>query len=313
MNGHSAAQTPSEREVHIPCTIHKLSQLIPAIIQSHVPKAVFGSAYQYFAQRRVLVIYASEKKIVAEVEGAGAVHQQTIRLTDGKLVAVCSCHSDEQPWCRHCIAALLAYQRLVPDYQPEQDGTLQGTGVVFEGGAVQDWLNGQATEPESSLATGLHETTVFIEWLQAAVAALKKEEPLPAVPNLGAGDAAGWACAIQKLAEHARFAKVEMLALQREVDMKEEQRRSMAHELDAAKRQVAETQQAYDAMKRELQACRDLANKLIGAEHERERVVVAIGERADGMMNTISEIDRLISMLRSGSNGTPVPLALSAQ
>jgi len=275
MNGHTTAPALSKSsERQIRCPAHTLSQFKNKIIRSLVPDAVFGRAYRYFVQRRVRVIYAGGEKLLAEVEGDGSLYQQTIRLADGRLLAACSCHSDEQPLCRHCVAALLAYHRLVPAFQEEFDSFWQGT---FDKRSIEGWLSGQPTERDSSPATGLHETTAFIDWLQAAVAALKAEQPLPVASRLGPGDASGWAHTIQELAESACTGKKEVRALREEMAWKEGQLCRLALELEAMRQQVAETRGGYEAVKLEVETCREVIKRLGGAEQERERLVSEIG------------------------------------
>src|SRR5712692_3442389 len=129
----------------IPCTAQRLSQLRSEMIQAVVPTSAYAFGHQYFSERRVRIVQADEAKITSEVAGAGGLYHQTVRLTDGTLMAKCSCPSSEAPLCRHCVAVLLEYIRLSPDHvegssqkMAAQDGGSGWPGTETETAPMQD-------------------------------------------------------------------------------------------------------------------------------------------------------------------------------
>src|ERR1051326_9629171 len=93
----------------IPCTAQKLSQLHPEMIQSVVGAQVFKLGHEYYTANCVRIVDADDADITSEVNGPFGLYEQSISLTGGNLVTKCSCTSNEQPFCRHCVAVLLGY------------------------------------------------------------------------------------------------------------------------------------------------------------------------------------------------------------
>lgn len=101
----------------IACTAGKLSLLQPDMIQKIVAEVAYKTGAQYASENRVRLVSSDEARLVSSVTGNYWMHEQDIRLKDGWLVANCSCRVEEQPLCRHGIAALLAYQSALPAEQ----------------------------------------------------------------------------------------------------------------------------------------------------------------------------------------------------
>lgn len=98
----------------IACSAGKLSLLQPDMIQQIVAGVAYQTGAQYAAENRVRLMSSDEAHISASVTGNFWMHEQDIKLKDGWLVSNCSCRVEEQPLCRHGIAALLAYQAALP-------------------------------------------------------------------------------------------------------------------------------------------------------------------------------------------------------
>jgi hypothetical protein len=98
----------------ISCSAGKLSLLNPEMIEQIVAEVAFKTGTQYAAESRVRLTTSDEGHIVSSVTGNYWMHEQDIRLKDGYLVTNCSCRVEEQPICRHSIAALLAYHEQLP-------------------------------------------------------------------------------------------------------------------------------------------------------------------------------------------------------
>src|SRR2546422_1704949 len=227
----------------IPCTAQRLNQLRPEMIQAVVPESAYDLGHQYFSERRVRIVQDDEVKIISEVAGANGLYQQTIRLTDGTLITECSCPSSEAPLCRHCVAVLLEYIRLSPD--PVQ-GSSQKTAAQD---GVTDAPASTRTAASSTLGVRLREITIFLEWLQASVNALKAERALPAAPALEPGEALEWVQTLQKREERVRHREETILTLRRELSAKGEHLLRLAHDLESAHGRVKELHAACEELK----------------------------------------------------------------
>ena len=137
----------------------------------------FGSielATHYMAEYRVWIVEADEVQITSVVIGKSGVNEQTIRLKDGSLGTHCTCPLNEQPFCRHSVAALLEYHRWC---QPKESHR-PPTPTSVEPPAVRRPIS---TVPASDIK--LSEVAVFVECLQAAVKAMEDKLALPARPQ----------------------------------------------------------------------------------------------------------------------------------
>ncbi len=267
----------------IPCTAQRLSQLRPEMIQAVVHGSAYAYGHQYFTERRVRIVQADEAKITSEVAGTSGFYHQTIRLTDGVLIAKCSCPSSEAPLCRHCVAVLLDYIRLSPD-------PVQGSSPKM---AAQDGpASGRTTAP-SELGVRLREVTIFLEWLQAAVNALKAGVVLPSTPVLEPGEALEWVQTLQTFEERMRHGDETIVALRRELSAKEEHLSRLAQDLELAHGQAKELQAACEELKLDVDRQRAEVSRLVGIERERDRLSGQIKEMTSDLVKRVGDLDRL--------------------
>src|SRR2546427_7259534 len=259
-----SAQSSSNQ---IPCTAQRLKQLRPEMIQAVVPESAYDVGHQYFSERRVRIVQENEVNIISEVTGTSGLYHQTIRLTDGTLITKCSCPSSEAPLCRHCVAVLLEYIRLSPDH-------VQGSSqkMAAQDGFPDAPTSGRTAAP-SALGVRLREITIFLEWLQEAVNALKAVKALPATPAFVPGEALEWVQTLQKREERMRHAEETIVALRRELSAKGQHLLRLAHDLDSTHGQVKELQAACEVLKLDVDRHRATASRLIGIEQERDRLV----------------------------------------
>jgi len=254
----------------IPCSADKLSLLVPDMIQAVVGPPAFKMGTKYVTENRVRIVEADEVQISSSVIGNSGLHEQTIRLRDGNLMAKCSCPLEEQPLCRHCVAALLEYHRWVqpppvrrtqemPVSEPhptEQKRTMSATDIKF------------------------NEIATFIEWLQPATRALERGQALPDAPKLGPGEVMGWIQAVQKLEERRRESEAAQAALGADVTAREAQLNRLTQQLQASLQEAREGQSAYQQMQRELANYRDVLTRLSN--------IVKDLDRYDGQMRSVA-------------------------
>ena len=284
----------------IPCTAQRLSQLQPEMVQAVVPMSAYAIGQKYCNERRARIVQADETRITAEVSGDRGRYQQTIRLTDGTLVAQCSCPSTEAPLCRHCVAALLEYIRQAPDAvqgfsqkMAPQDGVLEQTGAEAEPATMQEDPASGRMAASSVLGVRLREVTVFIDWLQAAVNALKTGESLPETPALDPGEVLEWTQTLQKLEERAQQGGETCVTLRRELSAKEEHLLRLAHDLESANDHVKELQAACEELKLDVERQRATVSRLVEIEQERDRLTAQIKDMTGNLVKRTDDLDRL--------------------
>ena len=284
----------------IPCTAQRLSQLQPEMVQAVVSMSAYAIGHQYCNERRARIVQADETRITAEVSGARGRYQQIIRLSDGTLMAQCTCPSTEAPLCRHCVAALLEYIRQSPDAAQDfsqkmapQDGGLEQTGAEVDPAPVQNGPASRRTVASSVLGVRLREVTVFIDWLQVAVDALKTGGTLPETPALDPGEALEWMQALQKLEERAQQGDETCVALRRELSAKEEHLLRLAHDLESANNHVKELQAACEELKLDVERKKATVSRLVEIEQERDRLTEQIKDMTSEMVKRTSDLDRL--------------------
>ncbi len=284
----------------IPCTAQRLSQLLPEMIQAVVPMSAYAFGHQYFSERRVRIVQADEAKITSEVAGAGGLYHQTVRLTDGTLMAKCSCPSSEAPLCRHCVAVLLEYIRLSPDpvqgsspKMAAQDGVPGRPGMETETAPMQDGpASGRSAAP-SELGIRLREVTIFLDWLQAAVNALKAGGALPPTPALEPGEALEWVQTLQTFEERMRHGDETIAALRRELSAKEEHLLRLTHDLESAHGQVKELQAVCEELKLDVDRQRAEVSRLVKIEQAHDRLAGQIKEMTSDLVKRVGDLDRL--------------------
>jgi hypothetical protein len=272
----------------LPCTAQKLSQIEPAMIQSVVGAQVFQLGKEYQSANCVQILEADEDQILSEVTGPFGLYEQTIQLKGGSLLTKCTCTSNEQPFCRHCVAVLL--------------GRYPAEGQL--GGSPADSVSAEPVQSEeisisspSPLSVNLHHITIFIDWLQQAIIALDEGQAPPNPPLLAPGDAMTWIRGIQNL--HIRWR------------MSEEKRLSAEAELLARDAQVEQLLKKFEvlsaATKRGQGTCEDLQDgmtnsqlilgKLSDLAKERARLENELRSTANGLQKKGSELNVLFSSL----------------
>ncbi len=287
----------------IPCAAPNLSQLQPDMIQAVAPRSAFTIGHQYFTQRRVRIIQADEEKISSEVGGANGLYHQTIRLTDGNLVTKCSCPSNERPLCRHCVAALLEYARQAVDHRGadiSMEKRVREAEIVDV--TAHEVPVGKPATDASPLGAGLREITVFIDWLQAVVHAVKAEQPLPVAPNFGPGDALDWVSAIQMLEEESRQSKEYSAELETRLSANEGQLSVLTQDLKSAHEKAKEVKAAFDETRLELEKSKGRVTKLLEIEKERNRLADLLKNLTGDMKTKAEKLDQLAADLKNSSN-----------
>ncbi len=272
----------------IQCTAGRLSQLRPEMLRGITQGSAFGIGQQYFAERRVRIIKADEAEIASEVAGAGGLYQQTISLTGGYLITKCTCPSKERPLCRHCVAALLEYDRMNPTV------TVDPSAYAPRHEAAKNHTIREEEVPEdpgsNGLGVQLRETAMVIEWLHGVALAVNEGRSLPAAPAGIAGNALRSIRAVQRLDEQLDRSEDEALSLKADLRAQREQLDGLARDLDVTRL--------------ELENCRGSLKGLLEKERERDRLAEALRGVTAEMLKKAADADRLAAGLKN-QDGRP--------
>jgi len=278
----------------IPCSAERLSLLDPPMIQSVVDRGAFQIGNQYVTENRVRIVEADESQISSAVIGSSGLYEQTIRLKDGHLVSKCSCALPEEPMCRHCIAVLLEYHRWA---QPRTSRKARTAPTVQPAASPP---NGNGSVAAGSSAMGdlkLSEVMAFIEWLQPAMKAVERGQPLPDSSTLS-GEVAAWAHAIRNLDERRREGEEIQLSLESDIRDREAYVGRLTHQLQASMAEVKTAQVAHQEAMQELATYKstlarvaDLATEVGGYDNQLKSI-------AGDMLSKGTQLEKLAASFR---------------
>ena len=204
----------------IECTEQKLDQIYPYVLQAAAPVPAFEVGLHYLSTDRVRILEADDQTIVAEVLDDSSSFQQRIILENGSLITECSCSSPELPFCPHCVAALLAFQRQV---------TAAGQQSVSEETTDTKPVEGDGPVPAGT--SPLRELTLFMEWLHVAGKALQGDDALPQQPDLNPGELMSITESIQMLHYRSQRNIERQVALESELAARDKQSESSVQEV----------------------------------------------------------------------------------
>jgi hypothetical protein len=270
----------------ISCTAQKLSHLEPEMIQSVVGTQVFQFGREYHSANCVQIVEASEDQILSEVNGPFGLYEQTIQLKGGNLLTKCSCTSNEQPFCRHCVAVLLSYRMQKAGHQNQfAEAPSDNRGVSRE-------------QHQPSLSVNLHHITIFIEWLQQAVRALDLGEDLPEPPALDLGDMVAWVRTIQSLHARWRISEDKRLGLEAELGKRQGQLDGLMNELEAFPREAKAAQATCEGMQHALTNCRAMLSRLSDMAKERDNLEEQLKTTTNDLLKKGAELNSLAASMR---------------
>ena len=267
----------------IACSAQKLSLLEPSMIESIVEPSAYQIANHYLAENRVRIVEADEGQISSVVIGNSGVYDQTIRLKDGSLVTKCTCAVNEQPFCRHSIAALLEYHRWTKPKNVQRP-------------AERPVHEGSPARPSPSMAAldiKLSEVMVFVEWLDAVVKALESGQSLPAGPNIKAGEACGWISAIQRLEHRRRSSEERLLALETDLRNRDDQVGQLNQQLQKATQDARDARVTAEHLQRELAGQAGLLARVAELTRDIDRFDSEMKSVSGELVQKASQLDRL--------------------
>ena len=257
----------------IECTEQKLDQIYPYVLQAAAPVPAFEVGLHYLSTDRVKILEADDQTIVAEVLDDSGSFQQRILLENGSLITECSCSSPELPFCPHCVAALLAFQRQV---------TAAGQQDVSEETADTKPVEGNGAVPAGT--SPLRELTLFMEWLHLAGKALQGDEALPQQPDLNPGELKSITESIQMLHHRSQRNTERHVVLESELAARDKQLESSAQE-------VKELHAVCEGLRQDVASLRSLLARIV---RERDQSAEQLASLVDDLiLKKQSELESL--------------------
>ena len=275
----------------IPCSAERLSLLDPSMIQAVVDRNAFHIGKQYLSENRVRIVEADDAQISSAVIGNSGLYEQTIRLKEGHLISKCSCALPEEPMCRHCIAVLLEYHRWAQPRHGQQKKA-KPSAAPQPAQASPNLDNAPAPSPTSTTDLKLGEVMAFVEWLQPAIKALERGQPLPDSPKLG-GDLAPWIQTIRNLDERRR--ESEELRINLESDMRDREAYvgRLTQQVQTSMEEIKASQANSQQLQQELTACKEILAKVSDVSSEIGSYDSQLKSIASEVMSRGSQLDKL--------------------
>jgi hypothetical protein len=289
----------------IPCSAERLSLLDPPMIQAVVDRNAFHIGNQYLSQNRVRIVEADDAQISSAVIGNSGLYEQTIRLKEGHLISKCSCALPEEPMCRHCIAVLLEYHRWAQPRNGQQKKAKQ-SAPPQPAQTSPNHESSSALSPAPMADLKLGEVMVFVEWLQPAIKALERGQPLPDSPKLD-GNLALWIQTIRSLEE--RHNESEEIRVNLESDMRAreayvsrltQQLQASMEEIKAAQTNSQQLQQELTAYKEMLAKVSEVASEVGGFDSQLTSIageVLSKGSQLSKLAHSFREVSTALKAL----------------
>jgi len=270
------------------------------MIQAVVDRNAFHIGNQYLSENRVRIVEADDTQISSAVIGNSGLYEQTIRLKEGHLISKCSCALPEEPICRHCIAVLLEYHRWA---QP-RNGQQRKAKPSAAPQPVQASANRDSTpepSPASTTDLKLGEVMAFIAWLQPALYALERGQPLSDSPKLG-GDLALWIQTIRNLEERRRESEELRVSLESDIRDREAYAGRLTQQLQASMEEIKTTQASSQQLQQELTTCKEMLAKVSEVAFEIGSYDSQLKSIASEVTSKGSQLDKLAQSFKEISS-----------
>ena len=267
------------------------------MIQAVSDASAFQIAHQYLTTNRVRIAEADDSQITSTVIGNSGLYEQNIRLKDGHLVSKCSCTLPEEPMCRHCIAVLLEYQRWAQPRQSRNPKLAKESITTAAPTSPSD--NGKwAPVPSFTADVKLSDVMVFLEWLQPAMKALERQEPLPPPPALGPGAISMWIQAISNLEDRRRESEEVMTSLESQLKDRDSDVGHLTQQLQTSLRERNAAQAITQELRREVASYKEVLTRVSELTAEVVRHAAQMRAVTGDMLQKGSQLEKLVSSFK---------------
>ena len=137
----------------------------------------------------------------------------------------------------------------------------------------------------------------FVEWLQLAVKALERGQPLPESPNLG-GEIAPWIRAIGNLEERRRESEEIQINLESDMRSREAYVGRLTQQLQASMEEMKAAQNNAQQLQQELTSCKEMLAKIAEVVSEVGSYDSQLKSVASEILSKGSQLDKLAHSFR---------------
>jgi hypothetical protein len=296
----------------IPCSATRLDLLDPHMIQAVSEVSSFHVARQYVTEKRVRIVDSSDSQISSTVIGNAGLYEQQINLKDGHLISACSCSVAEEPMCRHCIAVLLEYHRWATHQEPSPPSPRKDSparpAVSHSNPLSPLTLQSSVTDIK------LSEVLKFVEWLQPAMKAIEKEQPLPPAPAIEGGEVSAWIVAIKSLEDRRRETEDVLATLEAELRDRKAYAGRLTQQLQTSMAELKAAQTTTRDLEREVHTYRttlmrlgQLTNEVAHYDAQIRMVAQEILEKGSHFDKVATSFKEVAEALHAASKTTSQP------
>jgi DNA repair ATPase RecN len=201
--------------------------------------------------------------------------------------------------CRHCIAVLLEYHRWTqPKNGQQRKMKPSAAAQPTQAPPNRNGASAPSSAPTADLKMG--EVMGFIEWLQPAIKALERGQPLPDSPKL-AGDLASWIQAIRNQEERRRESEEIQINLESDRRDREAYVGRLTQQVQTSMEEIKAAQARSQQLQQELTACKEILTKVSEVTAELESYDNQLTSIAGEVMSKGSQLDTLAQSFREAS------------
>jgi peptidoglycan hydrolase CwlO-like protein len=153
----------------------------------------------------------------------------------------------------------------------------------------------------------------FVEWLQPAIKALERGQPLPDSPKIG-GDLAPWIQAIRNLEERRRESEEVRTNLESDMRDREAYVGRLTQQLQASMEEIKATQAGSQQLQQELTVCKemlakvsDIASEVGSYDNQIKSIageVLSKGAQLDKLAHSFREVSTALKALTKSSSAS---------
>jgi len=201
--------------------------------------------------------------------------------------------------CRHCIAVLLEYHRWAQPRHGQQK-KVKPSAAPQPAQASPIHESAPAPSPASTTDLKLGEVMAFIEWLQPAIKALERGQPLPDSPKRG-GDLAPWIQAIRNLEERRCESEEKRINLESDMRDREAYVGRLTQQVQASMEEIKVTQASSQQLQQELTVCKEILAKVSEVASEVGSYDSQLKSIASEVMSKGTQLDKLAQSFKEVS------------
>ncbi len=157
-------------------------------------------------------------------------------------------------------------------------------------------------KPAANVDLNFREATLFIDWIQQAIAPLGKEPSLPAVPDSLQGVAREWAGVIDQLNHQFLVSEEDRTDAQRNLQSAEDMVDSLTQELGTVKQESETAQETCGRLEKRVKELEESLVNYKQVSEERDRLVSKVSTMQSELQNKGAELEGVSMTLKSMSN-----------